>query len=95
MITLRILKRNDAKLPTNLQNYSRNKENYAEKSNRILIAKTEKTGKNVETKQRTNAVKHTMRHEIFACFNFCDFRHMFASKKVPETLYKMLGNLCS
>ena len=51
MITLRILKRNDAKLPTNLQNYSRNKENYAEKSNRILIAKTEKTGKNVETKQ--------------------------------------------
>lgn len=59
--------------PTNLQNYPRNKENYAEKSNRILIAKTEKTEKNVETKQRTNAVKHTMWHEIFACFNFCHF----------------------
>ena len=45
---------------TNLQNYSRDKENYAEKSHRKLIAITEKTEKNVETKQRTNAVKHTM-----------------------------------
>ena len=47
----------------NRRTYKITLENYAEKSNRMLdfkIAITEKTEKNVETKQRTNAVKYTM-----------------------------------